>query len=149
MSVKSVMSSNHLIHRCHLLLLPISSSQSFLVPGPFSMSQFFISGGQSIRASASVLPMNIQDWFPLGLTGLISLQSKGLSTVFSNTTIYSMSDSSFRIFSVSKVIFIIDAFNWDSSYKLEDQSISRIRNVDSHLWELKVRQKARYFERKL
>ena len=53
------------------------------------MSQFFPSGGQSIEASttASVFPMNIQDWFPLGLTDLISLQSKGLSRVFSNTTI--------------------------------------------------------------
>ena len=49
------------------------------------MSQFFASGGQSIGASASVLPMNIQDLFPLGLTGLISLQSKGLSRVFSST----------------------------------------------------------------
>ena len=55
----------------------------------FPVSQFFASGGQSIgvSASASVLPMNIQDWFPLGLTGWISLQSKGLSTVFSNTTV--------------------------------------------------------------
>ena len=53
------------------------------------MSQFFTSGGQSIgaSASASVLPMNIQGWFPLGLTGLISLQSKGLSRVFSSTTV--------------------------------------------------------------
>ena len=53
------------------------------------MSQFFTSGGQSIgvSASASVLPMNIQDWFPLGWTSLISLQSKGLSRVFSNTTV--------------------------------------------------------------
>ena len=53
------------------------------------MSQLFASGGQStgVSASASVLPMNIQDWFPLGLTGLISLQSKGLSRVFSNTTV--------------------------------------------------------------
>ena len=53
------------------------------------MSQFFSTGGQSIgvSASASVLPMNIQDWFPLGLIGLISLQSKGLSRVFSNTTV--------------------------------------------------------------
>ena len=57
--------------------------------GFFSMIQFFTSGGQSIRvsASASVLPMNIQDWFPLGLTGWNSLQSKGLSRVFSNTTV--------------------------------------------------------------
>ena len=53
------------------------------------MSQFFASGGQSIRvsASASVLPINIQDWFPLGLTGWICLQSNGLSRVFSNTTV--------------------------------------------------------------
>ena len=63
--------------------------QSFPESGSFPMSQFFPSGDQSIRVSdsASVLPMNIQDWFPLGLTGLISLLSKGLSRVFSNTTI--------------------------------------------------------------
>ena len=56
---------------------------------PFPMSQFFTLGGQSIwaSASASVLPMDIQGWFPLGLTGLISLQSKGHSRVFSNTTV--------------------------------------------------------------
>ena len=56
--------------------------------GSFQMSQFFVSGGQSIgvSASASVLPVNIQDWFPLGWTGWISLQSKGLSRIFSNTT---------------------------------------------------------------
>ena len=63
--------------------------QSFPASGSFPMSQFFTSGGQSIgvSASASVLPMNIQDWFPLGWTGWISLQSKGLSGVFSNTTV--------------------------------------------------------------
>ena len=64
--------------------------QSFPASGSFPMSQFFTSGGQSIgaSASASVLPMNIQDWFPLGLTGWISLQSKGLARVFfSNTTV--------------------------------------------------------------
>ena len=61
--------------------------QSFPASGSFPMSQLFASGGQSIgaSASASVLPMNIQDWFPLGLTGLLSLQSKGLSRVFSST----------------------------------------------------------------
>ena len=66
-----------------------SHLQSFPASGSFPMSQFFASGGQSIgaSASASVLPMNIQDWFPLGLTGWISLQSKGLSRVFSNTTV--------------------------------------------------------------
>ena len=61
--------------------------QSLPASGSFPMSQFFASGGQRIGASAAVLPMNIQDWFPLGLTGLVSLQSKGLSRVFSNTTI--------------------------------------------------------------
>ena len=63
--------------------------QSFPASGSFQMSQFFASGGQSIgaSASASVLPMNIQDWFLLGWTGWISLQSKGLSRVFSNTTV--------------------------------------------------------------
>ena len=66
-----------------------SRLQSFPASGSFPMSPFFASDGQSIEisASASVLPMNIQDWFPLGLTGLISLQSKGLSKVFSNTTV--------------------------------------------------------------
>ena len=65
--------------------------QSFPALGSFLMSQFFTSGGQSIGASAlaSVLPMNIQGWFPLGLTGLISLQSKGLSRVFSRFKINS------------------------------------------------------------
>ena len=69
---------------------PFSSClQSFPASGSFPMNQFFTSGGQSIGvlASASVLPMNIQDWFPLGWTGWISLQSKGLSRVFSNTTV--------------------------------------------------------------
>ena len=63
--------------------------QSFPASGFISTSRLFASGGQSLRvsASASVLPMNIQDWFPLGLTVLISLQSKGLSRVFSSTTI--------------------------------------------------------------
>ena len=65
-----------------------SCVQSFPASGSFPMSQFFASGGQSIGAwaSASVLPMSIQDWFPVGLTGLISLHSKGYSTVFSSTT---------------------------------------------------------------
>ena len=71
-------------------VVPLSSCiQSFPASGSFQMSQFFTSDSQSIgtSASASVLPMNIQDWFPLGLTGLISLQPKGLSRVFSNTTV--------------------------------------------------------------
>ena len=66
-----------------------SHLQSFQASGSFQMSQFFASGGQSmgVSASASVLPTNIQDWSPLGWTGWISLQSKGLSRVFSNTTV--------------------------------------------------------------
>ena len=71
-------------------VVPFSSGpQSFPASGSFPMSQFFVSGGQSIGVSASiaVLPMNIQDWSPLGWTGWISLQSKGLSRVFSNTTV--------------------------------------------------------------
>ena len=71
-------------------LVPFSFClQSFPVSGSFQMSQFFASGGQSIgvSASASVFPMNIQDWFPLGWTGWISLQSKELSRVFSNTAV--------------------------------------------------------------
>ena len=82
--IKSVILSNHLI-LCHPLLPP----STFPSIGSFPMSQFFALGGQSIgvSASASVLPMNIQDWFPLGWTGWISLQSKGLSRVFFNTTV--------------------------------------------------------------
>ena len=70
-------------------VIPFSSClQPFPASGSFPMSQFFASGGQSIGASASsVFPMNIQDWFPLGWTGWISLQSKGLSRVFTNTTV--------------------------------------------------------------
>ena len=70
--------------------LPFSSClQSFPTPESFQMSHFFTSGGQNIEVSASalVLPINVQDWFPLGWTGLISLQFKGLSRVFSNTTV--------------------------------------------------------------
>ena len=71
-------------------VIPFSSHlQSFPASGSFQMSQFFTSGGQRIgvSASTSVLSMNIQDWSPLGRTGWISLQSKGLSRVFSNTTV--------------------------------------------------------------
>ena len=79
---------------CHLTIsssvVPFSSClQSFPASGSFQMSQLFASGGQSIGVSAwaSVLPMNIQDWFPLGWTHWISLQSKGFSRVFSNTIV--------------------------------------------------------------
>ena len=82
MSVESVMLSNHLILCCPLLCL-----QSFPASWSFTMSHLFTSGGQNIGAPASVLPMNIQGWFPLRLTGL-TLPSKGLSRVFSTTTIW-------------------------------------------------------------
>ena len=78
------------IQPSHPLFVPFSSClQSFPALSSFPMSQIFASGGQHIgaSASASVFPMNIQDWFSLGLSGLISLQSKGLSRVFSNTTV--------------------------------------------------------------
>ena len=76
---------------CHPTVSSFSScSQSFPASGSSPMSQLFASGSQSTgaSASASVLPVNIQGWFPLGLTGLISLQSKGLSRVFSSTKIW-------------------------------------------------------------
>ena len=75
-------------------VVPFSCLQSFPASGSFQMSQFFTSGGQSIGVSASalVLPMNIQCWFLLGWTGLLSLQSKGLSRVFSNTTVQKYQD---------------------------------------------------------
>ena len=79
-------------------IIPFSSClQSFSASGSFQMSQLFTSGGQSVgvSASASVLPMNIQDWFPLGWTGWISLQSKGLSRVFPNTTVQNINSSAF------------------------------------------------------
>ena len=85
MSIESLLPSNHLI-LCYPLLLRTSVFPSIRV---FAVSWLFASSGQSIGVSAlaSVLPMNIQGWFLLGLTGLISLQSKGLSGVFSKTTV--------------------------------------------------------------
>ena len=89
MLIESGMRPNHLILCC-----PFSFFlQSFPLSGSFPMCRLFASGGQSIgaSASASVLPMYIQDWFPLGWTGCISLQSKGLSKVFSNTSLKNIS----------------------------------------------------------
>ena len=91
-------------------VVPFSSClQSFPESGSFLRSQFFTSGGQSIGASASVLPMNIQDWFPVGWTGLISLQPKGLSRVFSNTTI-----QKHQFFSAQLSL-------WSNSHTIHDQ----------------------------
>ena len=95
MSIELVMPSNHLI-LCRLLLLLPSVFQG---SGSFPMSWLFTSGGQSIGASVSVsvLPMNIQGWFPLGLTGLISLLSKGLSGVFQTPQFKSINSSVFSL----------------------------------------------------
>ena len=82
MSTELMMLSSHLI-----LCLPLLCLQSFPISGSFPMSQLFTSGGQSIGASASILPINLQCWFSLELKDLISLLSKGLS-VFSSTTIW-------------------------------------------------------------
>ena len=85
MSIESVMPSSHFILHLHLFSCP----PSFLASESFPVSQLFASGGQNFRASpsASVLPINIQGWFPLRLTGLIFFQSMGLSRVFSSTKI--------------------------------------------------------------
>ena len=85
-SIALVMSSSHLILCCTFSFCPLSLPES----GSLPVSQFFTSGGQSIGALAlaSVLLMNIQSWFPIGLTGLISLLFKLLSKVFSSTTVW-------------------------------------------------------------
>ena len=91
MSFEAVMPSKH-----SSSIVPFSSCfQYFPASGSFTVSQFFTSGGQSLgaSASASVLPMNIQDWFPLGWTGWISLQSEGLSRVFSTPQFKSIDSS--------------------------------------------------------
>ena len=104
-TVELVMPSNHLILCCPLLFLPsiLSSIRSFLR----RRSQFFTLDGQSIgvSASASVLPVNIHDWFPLGWTGWISLLSKGLSGLFSNTTVqkHQFFDSQLSLWSSSYI----------------------------------------------
>ena len=84
-----------------------SHLESFPASGSFLVTQFFVSGGQRIgtSASASVLPMNIQDWFPLGLPGLLSLQSKGLSSVLSNTTVQKL-----QFFSAQLSLFFFNYF---------------------------------------
>ena len=93
-------------------VVPFSHLQLFPASGSFPMNQFFTLGGQSIGASASVsvLPMNIQDWFPLGLTVWISLQSKGLSKVFSNTTVQNHQFFSAQLFGIY--------FSWGWSWSL-------------------------------
>ena len=100
-------------------VIPFSSCpQSFPASGSFQMSQLFTSGGQSIAvlASTSVFPMNIQDWFPIGWTGWISLQSKGLSRVFSKTTV-----QKHQFFSAQLSLYS------NSQITVSVQSLSRVR----------------------
>ena len=110
MYIESVMPSNNLI-LSHILLFLL---QSFPASGSFHLSQLFTSGGLSIGASAppSVLLMNIQYWFPLGWTHLISLQSKGLSRVFSNTT------QKRQFFSVQPSLWSNHSFDYRVSNKI-------------------------------
>ena len=92
-------------------VIPFSSGLlSCPASGSFPMSQFFTSGGQRIgaSASASVLPMNIQDWFPLGLTGWLSLLSKGLSRLFSKTTV----QKSISVYSLWLKKHLSNLFKW-------------------------------------
>ena len=104
MSIKLVMPSKHLV-LCHPLLLQPSIFPSIRV---FLMSQLFTSDGLTIGASASGLQRNIQDWFPLGLTSLISLQSKGLSRVFSNTQFKNINSSTLSLLYGPTLTFIHD-----------------------------------------
>ena len=120
MPIVSMMQSNHLIHCC-----PFSSCPQVLpASGTFLMSQLFVSGIQSIEASASVLPMNIQRWFPLGLTSLILL-SKGSSRVLSSTTILFISSQKKTLF---KGCFI----KWDSPEDSLRNTNLNTKNVNNY-----------------
>ena len=120
MPIVSMMQSNHLIHCC-----PFSSCPQVLpASGTFLMSQLFVSGIQSIEASASVLPMTIQRWFPLGLTSLILL-SKGSSRVLSSTIILFISSHKKNIF---KGCFI----KWDSPEDSLRNTNLNTKNVNNY-----------------
>ena len=130
MSIESVMPSNNLILCCLLLLL------TSIIPRIKSeeMSQLFVSAGQSIgaSASASVLSVNIQDWFPLGLTGLISLLSKGLSRVFSQHLVqWGFPQPPICVYKVQGMTNY-NSFSWHLwmvcfSYKLVEESSSSVQ----------------------
>ena len=129
-----------------------SCCQSFPASGSIQMSQFSASGGQSVgaSASASVLPMNIQDWFPLGWTGLNSLQSKGLSRVFSNTTVQKhqlsgaqlslQSNSHIHIYAlVSLLFFIFHPWSFQCALQVTSFSLTKT-SIISHWFKEKRKQ---------
>ena len=120
MSTESVMPSNHLTLCCPLSSCP----QSFPASGSFPMSWLFTSGGQSIgtSASASALPMTTQDWFPLEFTGVISLQSKGLSRVFSSTTVE------------KHQFFSVQHFFWSTLTSVHDYWKNHIFDYMVYIW---------------
>ena len=101
-----------------------SCLQSFPASGSFQMSWLFATGGQSSRASASVFPMNIQDWFPLGLTGLISLQSKELSRIFCNTTV-----QEYQFFSAQPYLWSISHFPGGSDDKVSAYKVGDLCSI--------------------
>ena len=127
-SIESVMPSNHLI-LCRLLLLLPSIFPRIM---SFLMSQFFTSGGQRIvaSASASLLPMNSQGWFPLGLIGLISLQFKGLSSVFSST----------HNLNISKIILVVTCRSNKTTKPNQKINSQVLNHLDSGLWHCPGRQ---------
>ena len=106
-----------------------SCSQSFPATGSFPMSRFFASGNQSIGASASVLPMNIRSWFPWGLTGLVSLLSKGLSTVFSNLKASILWRSAFFMVQLSHWYMISKKTRALTIWRFASKVISRLFNT--------------------
>ena len=124
-SIESVMPSNHLI-----LVVPFSGLQSFPAPGSFPMSQFFASGGQNIgvSASASVLPMNIQDWFPLGLTGLISLQSRDSQESSPTPQLNSINSSSLSLLYGPSLTSIYDYWK---NHSFKNMDLCRQSNVSA------------------
>ena len=114
MSIKSMMPSNQLIPS----FIPFSSCLQFPpASGSFPTSWLFASGGQSIGASASVLPVNVQSWFPLGSTGLISLVAKGLSRAFSSSTVWKHQFFSAQPDPVSAVRAPLSISLWDCQFQ--------------------------------
>ena len=105
-------------------VITFSCLQSFPASGSLQMSWLFATGGQSIGASASVLPMNIQDWFPLGLTGLISLQSKELSRIFSNITV-----QKHQFFSAQPYLWSISHFPGVSDDKVSAYKVGDLGSI--------------------